>query len=107
MVDVEMIVPLELSSSLRDDICDVVDYDIMRQAVCAAPKNDLNLLTTAALEYILAHPKVTAATVSARLEANGSQGVAASMSKAVTAPPKGARGGQCPPIEHSALHERL
>ncbi|MGT2460177.1 dihydroneopterin aldolase (plasmid) [Cupriavidus basilensis] len=82
VIDIEMTVPLHLSASVRDDIRDVVDYDIMRQAVCAAPKDDLQRLASEALQHLLAHPKVTAATVTARLEGNGFEGVTMSSVKA-------------------------
>jgi dihydroneopterin aldolase len=68
--DIDLYVPLALSSPRRDHIDEVVDYDFVRETVSrlvATGHIDLQeTLCDALLDALLAHPQVVAARVSTR-----------------------------------------
>ncbi|MHA6848629.1 hypothetical protein [Ralstonia syzygii] len=70
--NVEIMIPLQLSSSSRDTLDDVVDYDIMRQAAVQSSSSDVEERVSAAVEYLLEHPKIVSVGVSASRGDSGS-----------------------------------
>ncbi|SFT85461.1 dihydroneopterin aldolase [Paraburkholderia aspalathi] len=66
--NVELFVPLELSTPVADQLCEVVDYDFMRSTITERVKRGhINLQETLCDEIaasFLEHPKVRAAVVS-------------------------------------------
>ena len=68
IINVDLYVPLELSTPREDELDEVVDYDFIRRTVAARlSKGHIQLQETLCddiLTQILAHPKVRAARVS-------------------------------------------
>ena len=68
LINVELWVPLELSTPKADELDEVVDYDFMRRSIGArVAQGHIHLQETLcddALALMLAHPKVRAARVS-------------------------------------------
>jgi 7,8-dihydroneopterin aldolase/epimerase/oxygenase len=68
LFNVELYVPLAMSTPLADDLAEVVDYDFMRQTIAdRVAQGHIHLQETLCddvLKTMLAHPKVMAARVS-------------------------------------------
>jgi dihydroneopterin aldolase len=68
LFNVELYVPLAISTPLVDDLAEVVDYDFMRQTIAnRVAQGHIHLQETLCddvLKTMLAHPKVMAARVS-------------------------------------------
>ena len=68
IINVDLYVPLAVSTPKADDLDEVVDYDFIRRTVAARlSKGHIHLQETLCddiLEQVLAHPKVLAARVS-------------------------------------------
>ncbi len=68
LINVDLFVPLALSTPTADDLAEVVDYDFIRRSIIArVAQGHIHLQETLAddvLRLMLAHPKVRAARVS-------------------------------------------
>jgi dihydroneopterin aldolase len=68
LFNIELYVPLAISTPLADDLAEVVDYDFMRQTIAnRVAQGHIQLQETLCddvLKTMLAHPKVMAARVS-------------------------------------------
>ena len=68
LINVELYIPLELSTPKADQLAEVVDYDFMRETIAQRiAKGHIHLQETLCddiLTQVLAHPKVQAARVS-------------------------------------------
>jgi dihydroneopterin aldolase len=68
LINVELYIPLEMSTPKADQLSEVVDYDFMRETVCQRiAKGHIHLQETLCddmVKAMLAHPRVRAAGVS-------------------------------------------
>ena len=68
-MNIDFWVPLAQTTSERDKLCDVVDYDFIRPGIHALVEDGhiglLETLVDKTIEQVLAHPKVVAARVRA------------------------------------------